>query len=236
MDNQFKYKWSRKTINGQIVAEDNNTPSAPPSSLELTSILLSENGMDPDSLNENQCGRLSSIQFMDALKAIAFNIIIIAGVILLMLAVTVGFSAISGHDLFSALLPCTGAIVMLFVVAWIYSKRNSGVERYGADSIPVFLQRLLLVLDLILWRVSKLEGNVIRDKREIKMSQDTDGSIRSHEDMSITAPSRTIYVYRIGNKEFRTTEKGYGAFPDSPRLCRIYHLPLSEVMVNIEVL
>ena len=59
-----------------------------------------------------------------------------------------------------------------------------------------------------------------------------DGRIVVH---AISGDSHTAYYYRLGEREFQTTEEGAKEIDPKARY-RIYHLPNSNEMVNIEVL
>jgi len=52
---------------------------------------------------------------------------------------------------------------------------------------------------------------------------------------SITGDSHTMYLYRLGERDFQTTEEGAKAIDPKARY-RIYYLPNSDEMVNIEAL
>jgi len=52
---------------------------------------------------------------------------------------------------------------------------------------------------------------------------------------SITGDSHTAYWYQIGGREFQTTEEGAKAIVEKLRY-RVYHVPDSNLMVNIEPL
>lgn len=248
MNDKIVIKRTRKYVNGQLVSEEDKSqhlingqlvsdggdaqqPQVSPNTLMLN--ISAANHFDPDALQDNRSERMSFSQFMEALKAIGFTLVLFAAFIVLMAGVSLGFSALNQYDYFNAFLPCTGAVLMLFVVGWIFLKEKGlGVQRYSADNITGFLRRLLLVPDLLLGRVSMVEGKVEKDQRVTRMSESRSrGSPNSFND-----PRQYTYIYRMGNKEFTTTEEGYNCFPDAPQSCHIYYLPLSGVMVNMEVL
>jgi hypothetical protein len=214
-------------ITSQLVTNEETAqqPDLPPAALMHN--ISTANQFDFDALEANRSGRLVFSQFVQAGKAIVYNLVFAVSLIILVGAVAIGFPAISSHDYASAFLPCSGAVVMLFVTGWIFTRRSGlGVERYGTGgNFLTFLHRLLLPIDLILWRVSRLEGEVETDQRYTTSGDNTNSDIR-----------RYTYVYRIGEKEFTTNEEGYNVFPDHPQKCRIFYLPLSGVMVNLEVL
>jgi len=51
----------------------------------------------------------------------------------------------------------------------------------------------------------------------------------------ITGDNHTMYLYFIGDREFQTTEEGAKEI-DAKARYRVYHVPNTDMMVNIEVL
>ncbi len=237
-EQRIVYKKVTRTINGKPAPAEE--PMFPTSAREIMLKVASANRFDTEALQTNREGRLTFSQFGQACKAILINLFFFASILALMVAVAIGFSAISSHEYPQAMLPCGGAVVMLFVTGWIFTKRTGlGVERYGAgEKLLTLFRRFLLPLDLILWRVSMLEGEVEKDKTVYTMAAGarSSNSLRDPKDYSATPTRRYSYFYRIGDAGFTATEEGYNVFPDHPPKCRIYYLPLSKVMVNLEVL
>ncbi len=60
----------------------------------------------------------------------------------------------------------------------------------------------------------------------------TDGRIEIH---SITGDNHTAYFYRMGDVDFPTTEEGAKAI-DARRRYRVYHVPDTDLIVNVEPL
>ncbi len=233
MNDQFEFKFSSKKIDGQAVPEaDFGFPSSA-SPFELTRKLSETNKFDYDALEQNRAGQLAFSQVLNGVQVIAICLLVIAAAIWLIMNVPAALENLFQTGLFlDGALACFNSILgvaVLFGLAMWGLK--IGFQRYIPENVLVFLQRLLIGVDLLLGRVEKYEGQVSKDEAEtITTQRNSDGS----------GPTRTEYTssyfYLTGHDQFRVSRDAYEAFPSTPITCRLYYLPLSKVMVNIEVL
>ena len=235
MQDRIIIKRSRKFVNGKLVSEEVESSQAPVAlQAAQRGGVITANQFVADSIESNRLGRLSPRQFLEGWKTILFFASLTVGLISLIATASLGFGSIKSHNYLASILPCTGTILVFLFVAWLMQKvKTSSMERYWGDNPFLFVRRLLLPLDLLMGRVSQIEGNVTASTRETPATKST-GGIRDEIDHS-RAPS-TYQYYQIEGREFATTSAGYSEFPPFPMQCRIYYLPLSSVMVNLEIM
>lgn len=201
-----------------------------PSPGGITHKISSANHFDPRALERNRSGRLSGGQYLNAFRVIGLFILMLAGAIYLFINIAAGGKSINDGQFQQALLPCGSSIAVFALVLWLYSLGDRiGIQRYMARSPLDLLWKSLVVVDILLGKVDHYEGVVSREKEvETEYQKNSSG---------FSEPRRTTrYFYRGGGNDFRVSEEGYSAFSSKSRRCRLYYLPTSKVIVNLEVL
>jgi hypothetical protein len=163
-----------------------------PSLVEHTTALIRANGLDPGSLEENRCGRLTAGQA----RWLRGRGVALLAIGIACIAVGVwGLRDPAESDRFGALT----SLVLGFV---LIALRHSDFGRSWATEIAA-------------GRVASVEGFV-----RVK---------------SLNGDSHTSYWYQIEGREFGTTVDGATAI-DAGLRYRVYCLPDSDILVNIEAL
>ena len=213
-------------------------PASRLSPSELTFKLAQANVFDLNALETNRRGKLSTSQFLVSLAAVGSFIFNVAGILFLFNFVPVGFMLIS-HDLLRAI-GYLGIAVVVIVIFWWKGKygKSIGFDRYDIKDIRYIPLKSLLVIDLLLWRVAEYHGPVSQDK--------STGIIRTRDHRDPNNPGRVdpfaeektinYYAYKADKNKFPVSVEAYKALPGKLQDCRLYYLPLSKIMVNMEVL
>lgn len=228
MNKRFSYQWSRKTVDGQVMPGEGDVPSPLISPDALTRNLSKINCFDYAALETNRSERLSFSQILNAVQVIAICFFVLAAVIWLFVNVPVVFNS---DKFINGALACgnsvLGAVVLFGLGFW---GLKVGFQRYLPDNFLAFLQRLLLGINLLVGRVEVYEGMVSK-KEEVSTRKQTDYTSSIHKTETVRNSS---YFYRTESGKFRVSQDAYSAFPFEPINCRLYYLPLSRVMVNLE--
>ena len=230
MNKLFSYEWSRKTVNGQDMPEEGDVPSPLRSPDALTRNLSKVNSFDYAALEINSSERLSFGQILNAVQVIVICSFVLVAAIWLFVNVPAVFNS---DKFINSALACgnsiLGAVGLFGLGAW---GLKIGFQRYLPDNFLGFLQRLLLGIDLLIGHVEVYEGAVSKDE-EMSTRQRTDYTSSIHKTETVRNSS---YFYRTEREKFRVSQDAFSAFPSEPINCRLYYLPLSRVMVNLEVL
>ena len=190
--------------------------------------LYESNHFDEGGLDINRAGRLSARQLLNAVQVLALVLIMAIGAGFTIWYIPKGFGFINAGQFQQAFIPCGSSVAGLgFVLYLYYLGSKIGIDRYFAKSPMDLLQKMLVVVDIILGRVEMFEGRVARGTEvETTYEKKSDGMME---------PRRTTrYFYYGGDIAFRVPSEGYEAFPSKAQNCRLYYLPSSKVIVNLE--
>ncbi len=207
----------------------------------ITISICEANHFDIEGFEKNRTGRLSSRQTLNILEVvgIALSVCILVGWLVLTLPTG---TYIKSGDLIKAIIPCGSTIAgFLLVLGLIYLGTRIGLERYNISSPRELPIRLLVVVDLLLGRVKIFEGRVSRKMTETTRRASSSGKTINYA--FFYQPLETDTPLPGGGQPgdkglcaFRVSEEGYNAFTVHPQQCRLYYLPLSKVIVNLEIL
>lgn len=205
---------------------------------ELTLKIARANVFDINALEANRRGRLSTSQFLVSLAAVGSFIFNIAGIFYLFNFVPVGYMLMPHAPLRAISYWCV-AVIVIAIFGWKgkYGK-SIGFDRYDIKNIQYIPLKGLLVIDLLLWRIAEYHGPVSHDKSTgiiyVREHRDPDNPGR----VDPFADKQTInyYAYKAGDIKFPVSFEAHKALPGKVPDCRLYYLPLSKIMVNMEVL
>lgn len=200
---------------------------------ELTKNLVIANGLDTDALEANIAGRVSLSQIWNYIKFILMVPLWVIGIGMLYVGGTrsnirdpqrLTTYEQMHHNSFSFFM---GSILMFIVAVvlliWLFKQwGRGGFERYLPQDIFQLPQKLLTLVDLLIGRVEMVEGLVTRQLEKFSTP--------------LSRRQSPVYFYMINDELFRVPPKGYDQFPELPKPCRIYYLPKSKVLVNLEKL
>lgn len=192
--------------------------------------IAAANHFDIPSLESNRRGRLSGSQVVNALQVIGIFLVMTAGAVYLFINIAAGGELINAGQFRQAFLPCGSSLVVLIAIGGIYVLGEKvGIERYMAKSPLDLLRKILVAVDLLLGKVEQLEGMAAR-------STEIETSTHRKDDGFTETRKTTRYFYKVEGILFRVSEGGYSAFPPKAQKCRLYYLPSSLTIVNLEVL
>lgn len=190
--------------------------------------IYTANHFDQTALEINRSGRLSGRQYLNAFQVFGLVLLMIGGVVYLFRRIPLGGSYINSGQFQQAFLPCGGSIVVFILVLLLYALGGRiGLERYLAKTPQDLLRKMLVVVDIFLGQVEAFEGMVSRGTEIETTYIKKEGGFREPQ-------KTTRYFYKSDGEAFRVSEEGYAAFPSKPRMCRLYYLPTSKVIVNLE--
>ncbi len=212
--------------------------SAPPNVLagnDLTIKLARVNRLDLDALTTNRDGRLSPKQIGAILGSLVLELLFYVGIIGFVIAVIAGFSAPNFRNPAAMVEPCGIVIVLVVLVGLLYYfGRRVGADKY--DRSPWTMG--LVIPDVLLGRVKSVEGMTSAEK-QVSYTRNR----RQYKEMGVENPtvgemrgaSSARYFYSVLDEMINVGEAGYEAFPKTSIKCRVYYLPLSKMLVNLEV-
>ncbi len=245
MKNRITFKQLRSYTDGQFVSAEGIVQLPQLSPETLTRKIAEANHFDYEALAGNRSGRLDFSQVFNALQVIGIVFIMLVALVWLMVNLPSGVTYLNSGEYQQALLPCGSSIVgiILMLGLFLLGKKIS-FERYSVKNIFELPRRLLLIFDLLRGRVEIFEGLVSRDEvittYESSTSQSFSKRQTRHTYFYLTAKdvsTKPEGVFSFTVKDaFKVSEEGYDVFPANPQNCRLYYLPLSKVIVNLEVL
>jgi hypothetical protein len=186
------------------------------------------NHFDEAGLESNRAGRLSASQTLNAFQVIGLLILMIIAAGFAIGYISRGAALINSGKFQQAFLPCGSSIVGFALVLFLSNAGGRiGMDRYLAKSPVDLIQKMLSVVDIIFGKVEVFEGSVSRGTEvETTYVKKSDG---------FTEPRRTTrYFYYGGKTAYRVSQDGYESFPGQTQKCRLYYLPSSGIIVNIE--
>lgn len=206
---------------------------------ELTDKIAQANVFDLSALERNRMGRLSVSQFFVSLAVVGNAVFNVAGFFMLNYFIPVGFMSLRSNSFLKAA-ACFGvSIAVIAIFLWKGKKGASiGFDRYDIKDITQFPLKSLLIIDLLLWRVAEYRGSVSSDKAtgivRTKDYRDPDNLTR----VNPFSEEQTVnyYSYKAGRDKFPVSFEAYKALQGKLQDCRLYYLPLSKIMINMEVL
>jgi hypothetical protein len=139
-------------------------------------------------------------------------------------AVQNGFSsADAGNLVKGGILLAVGLLFLVPIGSLINGTKRTGADKYLTERR--LGQLFLMPIDLVRGRVANVEGSTTARVTEI-----TQGTGAEPSD------TRYYYSYRVGATDFEVSEEGYKTLPTWGAQCRVYYLPLSKALLNIEVM
>jgi hypothetical protein len=210
---------------------------------ELTLKIAQANAFDPHALEANRRGRFSSNQILVSLAAVGSFIFTIVGVYLLFTFIPVGLIFLTSNSPLKAVIPF-GISICIIVIFWWRGKkgRSIGFDRYAVKEMRHIPLKSLLVIDLLLRRVAEYRGPVSHDKStglfDMRRRDENNPERRVHSgaDSSPDYVRVNYYSYKADQEIFPVSFEAYSALPGKVQDCRLYYLPLSKIMVNMEIL
>ncbi len=213
--------------------EDDDAIEVHLSPQELTQNLVTVNGLNANALEKNKAGRITLSQIWNYIKSVLM--IPLWGISLGMLYIGGNRSRYDDMERLTTYQQANrnsfsffmGSILMVIVavilIIWLFKQtlRGGFVRYYPQDFLQV-PQKLLALIDVLVGRVEMFHGTTVRHSDKFPAY--------------LGRRQNTVYFYMIENELFRVTSEGYTQFPDAPQQCRIYYLPMSKVLVNMEVL
>jgi Cytochrome oxidase complex assembly protein 1 len=201
----------------------------------LTQELARANKLSLDSLDANHAGHLSSQQMKVVLETFGFALVLPVVFLGLIVACGAGFFALqhgfsdqnTGDLAQGGVLLVIGALLLIGVGLLINQIKRTGTDKYLSQR-RIF-QLFLMPIDLIRGQVASVEGSTTPEVATITQRE------RGNIDYDPTA-THHYYSYRVAGTEFEVSEESYNAFPKSGVRCRIYYLPLSKALLNVEVM
>ncbi len=196
---------------------------------ELSQRLALANRLDLGALTTNRDGHLSLNQISTILGGIAVEVLFYVGLVAMLGAAALGFVSLNSQAWLGAIVPCGAAILLMVMtgLAFNYSKRI-GADRY--DRAPWTIG--LVILDVLLGRVQSAGGMTSR-RMEVYESRSRRYESRRTTDTGMT---RYSYSYDVDGNSVNVSEAGYNAFPEATLNCQLYYLPLSKMLVNLQVM
>ena len=194
-----------------------------PTPESISKKIADDNGFDRNALGSNRQGRISFQQVLNALKATSLLplIIIAAFWVSMSGATSQGYMSNSSRNLLDAVVSCLNFTLSIVFAFWLYGQaRKIGLARYMPADFFDLPRKFLIIIDLIRGQVDAFDGLVERYKSAPR---------------SFIPGVRESYFYAISDAMFRVPEKGYEAFPAEAQSCKLYYLPLSKVIVNLEI-
>lgn len=214
-------------------------PASRLSPSELTQKIAQANVFDLNSLEANRSGWLSRKQLLVSVAAVGSFLFSVAGFFALNYFVVVGFVSLFSHSPLKVVISL-GVSVAIIAIFWWKGKKGGaiGLDRYAIKDLGQIPLKCLLVVDLLRGRVSEYRGPVSHHT--------STGIVRTNERRDWDNPGwvnpfaeeHTIhyYAYKAGREVFPVSVEAYEALQGKPQDCRLYYLPLSKIMVNMEVL
>lgn len=213
-------------------------PASRLSPSDLTLKIAQANVFDLNALDANRRGRLSNSQFFVSLAAVGSFIFNVAGILYLFNFVPVGFMLISHAPLRG--IGYLGIAVVVIAIFWWKGKygESIGFDRYDIKDIRYIPLKSLLVIDLLLWRIAEYHGPVSHNKSTgiIRRRDQRDPNNPDRVDPFAEEQTINYYAYKAGDIKFPVSFEAHKALPGKLQDCRLYYLPLSKIMVNMEVL
>lgn len=204
--------------------KDTQSPS------ELTRKITRVNIFDATGLEANRAGRLSLNQFLVSLAAVGSFVFNIAGIYLLIRNFAVGTIYLRASDTPLKSIPMYAVVLLVIAIFWWKGAKGKsiGFDRYEIKNIYELPSKGLLVVDLILWRVAEYQGPVMRY---------TDDSVYYTGTNSPAPDQHTVShcYYRTTWDKFPVSKEAFDTLPaGKTQEYRLYYLPLSKIMVNLE--
>lgn len=205
---------------------------------ELTRKLAEVNKFDLNSLSANRQGRLSVNQFLVSLAVSISFIVNFVCYYFVIRGVVSGWILIS----FGSTLQGIGwlaAAVTAVIVFWGKSKLGPrfGFERYAAKDLSYLPIKILVVIDMLRGRVEEYRGTVFREMSSgIVYTRDHRNPENPFKRDPFAEKQKIFYPeYNADNVKFPVSFEAYDALTVRIQDCRLYYLPLSMIMVNLEV-
>lgn len=197
----------------------------------LTLALARANVFSFDSLDANHAGHLSSQQMKVVLETFGFAILIpvcflgmIGAGIVGFLSLQQGFSEQNVGSMVEGVIFIIVAVMCLVGTGLLINRtKSNGTDKYLSERR--IRQLLQMPIDLVRGRVAMVEGSTIPHVEEIS-TNDHDG----------TGNTNYYYSYSVAGTSFGVDYEGYRALPKWGAQCRVYYLPWSKAMLNIEVM
>ena len=189
-----------------------------------TQTLASANRFDHNALETNRAGRVSFSQVLNVVQFAGYILLLIVGLIMaLVTGAGTNNDGYSTNNFTQSVFSCVIGFATIAFLIWVYIQGGKlGAERYRPRDILELPGKFLIPVDLLRGRVEIFEGTVERS---------TASTPRSPFGLR-----RKLHLYVTETDSFCVTGQGYEAFPSEPRNCRVYYLPLSRVIVNLELL
>ncbi|MGB8645855.1 MAG: cytochrome c oxidase assembly factor Coa1 family protein [Anaerolineae bacterium] len=196
----------------------------------LTQNLVRANKFDADALDANRQGKLSAKQGWNMTETLGLAFAILFVVLGLLLACSIGFGSLNAGNWGAAAVPLAIGVALIAGIGVLFNlAKRTGADKYLTNRRDTLPRLFFLAIDLIRGQVACVEGGVTRSY------QRREDSTRS-QDGSTDTFLIDLYAYSAGGKEFYVEEAGYKAFPEWEQQCRLYYLPMSKGLVNIEAL
>ncbi len=196
----------------------------------ITQQLVQANKFDPAGLEANREGKISANQQRTIMEALGLGMALLFAIPGLVLACGIGFNSLNAENWLGAAIPIAIGVVLFGGIGYlILLTKRTGTDKYLTNRRDALPRLLLMGIDLIRSNVASAEGPVMptHDVRETESRSDNGSTSTSRVD---------LYAYRVGGQEFYVEEEGYNAFSAPGLNCRLYYLPMSKALVNIEVL